>query len=266
MNEIQCRMYRPDGTRCTLAPGHTEEEGPHGARDPRTDPQPGDALIIPKGSGVNAGRYVVDDRWIDRDGVAHVGYTAGSGFVGCSARYTARLDQWAEWMVGAVVPVTTTRIPAGEITFEGGITIPFEPGDLSFKAEDYHADDPKKPLDLSGSFTASLRDLDIGGFLAALTKPEVWTTTAAYTLTVTYTRPRNPPIGELRAWARTVSSTPWRRRSIASWRWLWRRTMLDTRSATFENVAINSGDGDTLTIETCGPVQRYDVVMYGKHA
>jgi hypothetical protein len=27
MNEIQCRMYRPDGTRCTLAPGHTEEEG-----------------------------------------------------------------------------------------------------------------------------------------------------------------------------------------------------------------------------------------------
>jgi hypothetical protein len=30
MTEIQCRMYRPDGTRCTLAPGHTEEEGAHG--------------------------------------------------------------------------------------------------------------------------------------------------------------------------------------------------------------------------------------------
>jgi hypothetical protein len=193
MNEIQCRMYRPDGTRCTLAPGHTEEEGPHG--------EPG---------------------------------------------------------------VRSTRIPAGEIIFEGGITIPFEPGDLTFKAEDYHADEPKKPLDLSGSFTANLRALDVGGFLAAITKPEVWTTTAAYTLTVTYTRPRNPPIGELRRWAASVSSTPWRRRSIASWRWLWRRTATAERSVTFENVVIKPGT-DTLHLRTEGRMN-YDVVMYGRHA
>jgi hypothetical protein len=183
----------------------------------------------------------------------------------------------------------STRIPAGEITFADDITVPFEAGDLTFEpvapsptrlvesmtgaymrglaplgGVPFTA--PEKPLDLSGSFTANLRDLHGGSLFEALTGPETWTTTTPYTLTVTYTRPRNPPIGELRRWAGIVSRTPWRRRSIASWRWLWRRTMLDTRSATFENVAINPGAGDTLTVETGGSVQRYDVVMYGRHA
>jgi hypothetical protein len=206
------------------------------SRDPRTDPQPGDVLVLPKGSGVNAGRYVVDDRWIDRDEAEHVGYIVDH------LRYTARLDQWAEWMVGAVVPVTTTRIPVGEIIFEGGITVPFEPGNLTFKTVAPTPREPEEPIDLSGSFTAGLRDIDMGSILDAITKSEVWTTTAAYTLTVTYTRPRNPAIGALRAWAHRVSTTPWRRRSIASWRHLWRRTMAGTeRTMTVENVRIEDG-------------------------
>jgi hypothetical protein len=218
MTEIQCRMYRPDGTRCTLAPGHTEEEGAHG-----------------------------------------------------EAR------------------VQSTRGLVCEFIFADGITVPFEPGDLTFETiepspkrlvesmtgaymrglaplDGVPFTAPEKPLDLSGSFTANLRDLHGGSLFEALTGPETWTTTTPYTLTVTYTRPRNPPIGELRRWAGIVSRTPWRRRSIASWRWLWRRTMTETRSITFEDVAINPGEGDTLSIETCGPVQRYDVVMMGRHA
>jgi hypothetical protein len=274
-------------------------------RDPRTDPQPGDVLIIPKGSGVNAGRYVVDDRWAhDLTGVVHVGYTAASGFVGCTARYDATVDQWAEWMVGAVVPMTTTRIPAGEFVFDDGlveITVPFEPGDLTFEpvapAFEGLADAageaagacrsfveaykrglaplagvpftaPEKPLDLSGSFTANLRAVTFpnGSTIYESVGSKQWIAATPYTLTVTvtYNRARNPPIGELRRWARGTSCTPWRCRSIASWRWLWRRTMLDTRSATFENVVIKPGT-DTLYLRTEGRVN-YDVVMYGRHA
>jgi hypothetical protein len=191
MNEIQCRMYRPDGTRCPLAPGHTEEEGPHG--------EPG---------------------------------------------------------------VKSTRIPAGEFTFADGITVPFEAGDLTFRTVAPTPREPEKPLDLN--FSAIYDALDSVLLLDALAKPGAWAGSAPYTLTVTvtYTRPRNPPIGGLRRWARIVSSTPWRRRSIASWRWLWRRTVAGrTHTMTVENVRIEDG-----AIRVKGPPDgrlSYDVVMFG---
>jgi hypothetical protein len=221
MNEIQCRMYRPDGTRCTLAPGHTEEEGAHG-----------------------------------------------------EAR------------------VQSTRGLVCEFIFADGITVPFEPGDFTFETiepspkrlvesmtgaymrglaplDGVPFTAPEKPLDLSGSFTANLRDLEVGSIFEVLDSAlrfdaPGWTSTQTAHLTVTWTEPRNPPIARLRQWAASASSTPWRRRSIASWRWLWRRTMAGTqRTLTTENVRIENG-----AIRVKGPPARrvsyrYDVVMMG---
>jgi hypothetical protein len=125
------------------------------------------------------------------------------------------------------------------------------------------ADAAKEAADAYLAFASTAYEVvESTTILDAFAKPGAWAGSAPYTMTVTWTRPRNPPIGELRAWAHRVSMTQWRRRSIASWRWLWRQTMAVTKSATFENVAINPGDGDTLTFEADGPV-RYDIVMMG---
>jgi hypothetical protein len=172
MTEIQCRMYRPDGTRCTLAPGHTEEEGAHG-----------------------------------------------------EAR------------------VQSTRGLVCEFIFADGITVPFEPGDFTMVAPP--AREPEKPIDFS--FTATMRDLGSGSIFEVLDSvmrfdAPAWTSTQTARLTATWIEPRNPPIARLRQWASTVSATPWRRRSLASWRWLWRRTMAGrTHTMTVENVRIEDG-------------------------
>jgi hypothetical protein len=196
MTEIQCRMYRPDGTRCALAPGHTEEEGPHG--EPR---------------------------------------------------------------------VQSTRGLVCEFIFADGITVPFEAGDLTFESSPVKRLIDEKPIDLS--FTATMRDLGGDSIFEVLDSVSqfdapAWASTQTAHLTVTWTEPRNPPIARLRQWAASASSTPWRRRSIASWRWLWRRTMAGTqRTLTTENVRIENG-----AIRVKGPPARrvsyrYDVVMMG---
>lgn len=106
-----------------------------------------------------------------------------------------------------------------------------------------------------GSFTATVSEMC--GLLEMVPPPRSWT--------ITYVvRTRAPEIGALRRWARSVSATPWRRRSIASWRWAWRQRAHAT-SMRFENVMISSGAGDVLEVRTRASVpENYTMTIQGR--
>jgi hypothetical protein len=104
------------------------------------------------------------------------------------------------------------------------------------------------------------------GAAPATSNPFVGEAHALYNLTLTYTRPRNPPIAELRRWARTVSLTPWRSRSVASWRWLWRRATAMVVQVPNVAVDVKAGSGDALTIEGTSAPRDYHIVIGGRHA
>ena len=88
------------------------------------------------------------------------------------------------------------RAHSGTITLSDGtrsVDVPFVDGEFIVQQE---PPTTREVVKLEGSFTFT-------------------------TSTMTVAR-RSPPIGALRRWARSTSRTPWRRRSIASWRWAWR--------------------------------------------
>jgi hypothetical protein len=79
------------------------------------------------------------------------------------------------------------------------------------------------PASVSMSYSATwTTSPEMGGlFSAAFGPPATVPVDVDYTLRFA----GNPDPGYLRRWARTVSSTPWRRRSLADWRRLWRDRM-----------------------------------------
>lgn len=106
-------------------------------------------------------------------------------------------------------------IPArsGTLTLTDGehtITAPLAGAEVEIPPRTFKAGDTIS-LSFSAVVTYSAIGVDWGS------KP-----TPVYTVVTTCAR-TPPPIGGLRAWARETLRTPWRRRSIASWRSAWRK-------------------------------------------
>jgi hypothetical protein len=171
---------------------------------------------------------------------------------------------------GAEFATTTTDIVAEPVTFTSMARLLEEIGPPPVTRFDPFVVDirpivfevpPPKPVEFSFAGVIMAGSL-MANPLAFLTLDEP----PSVTLTATWREPRNPPIGALRCWAARTSATPWRRRSISSWRHAWRRDVADRETAlTLPRATIRPGPGDTLTVESSAPVD-YDIFVGGRHA
>jgi hypothetical protein len=119
---------------------------------------------------------------------------------------------------GAEFATTTTDIVAEPVTFTSMARLLEEIGPPPVTRFDPFVVDKPVEFSFAGVIMAGSLMANPLAFLTLDEPPSV-------TLTATWREPRNPSIGALRRWAAWTSSTPWRRRSIASWRHAWRQEM-----------------------------------------